>query len=1127
MSRTLALPCPLRFALLAVLTALLALATPAGYAQGQVADDGLRADIRRTAHGIPHITADGWAGIGYGYGYAFAEDNLCTMADTYVTVSGERSRFFGPDESWVFEGNGVRHRNLDSDFFFAQVNESGIVEDLVAQDGPQAPLPEAKEVVRGYVAGWNRYLADIGGADGVEDPACAGADWVRPISELDAYRRFYQLALLASSGLIFSSAGAAQPPTPSLVPLAEQEAAQAEAMRALAAGEVDINAVLGGIGSNAWGIGGDGTRNGRGMLYGNPHFPWQGTERFYQAHLTIPGVLDVSGGSLFGVPIILIGHTESMAWSHTVSTSRRFTPFELTLVPGAPTTYLVDGQPRQMTSRELTVASRTADGGLEEVTRTLWSSEHGPIFTEILGLPLFPWTPLKAYAFGDANAGSFRYLNHFFEVNKAQSVREVHDINVRFQGIPWVNTIAADRDGEAYYADIGTVPNVPDSKVQTCNTSAQGLLTFQLARIPVLDGARSSCGWDVDPDAAQAGIMPPDDQPFLFRRDHVSNANDSHWLTNPDEPLEGFAEIIGDERTQRSLRTRLTILMADERVKGTDDLGEPGFTLDLMTEMGFNNRIHGGEVLGDETVAMCREQAPLMGGDEACDVLEAWDRKANLDSRGAHVFRRFIAAANGSQAGLYRDRFDPERPVTTPNQLNTANPQVRQALRDSVDYFTSRGVPLDAPLGTIQTEARGDRAIPIHGGRGVEGAFNVIETVPDATTGTFPDVFTGSSFVQAVAFNDTDCPDVRTILTYSQSTDPTSRWFADQTERYSEKAWVTPPFCADAVEEQTVERVVLVEAAGGAQRVERLAGTGRVETAAAISRAAFPDGASTVVLARAGDYPDALAGAPLAAALAAPLLLTDGEALSAAARTEVRRLGATRAILLGGDAALAPRVASDLTAAGATTVERISGPERFATAAEVARRLAVLPGTDTTTAFLAEGANADPARGWPDALSAAPYAAFTGAPVLLATRDALPAPTAEVLDELGVTETIVVGGAGAVSDATVAAASDHGPRRVAGATRYATSAAVWREATRAGMDPQELWLATGRAFPDALAAGPAVAGLGASLLLVDGTALDGSPETRDLIAVAAPRLIRLLGGTAAISGAIESGLRTR
>ena len=117
---------------------------------------------------------------------------------------------------------------------------------------------------------------------------------------------------------------------------------------------------LGGIGSNAYGLGRDATDNGRGMVLGNPHFPWDGSERFFESQLTIPGKVNVSGASLFGVPIVLIGHTDHLAWSHTVSTAYRFTPFELKLVPGSPTTYLYDGQPRQMRADPVTVTVKNA-----------------------------------------------------------------------------------------------------------------------------------------------------------------------------------------------------------------------------------------------------------------------------------------------------------------------------------------------------------------------------------------------------------------------------------------------------------------------------------------------------------------------------------------------------------------------------------------------------------------------------------------------------------------------------------------------------------------------------------------------------------------------------------------------
>src|SRR5215475_9684313 len=78
------------------------------------------AQISRTSYGIPHVTAHSWGDLGFGAGYAYAEDNLCTLANEIVTVSAQRSRFFGPDGVTIASAK-TSDRNLDSDFFWKQV----------------------------------------------------------------------------------------------------------------------------------------------------------------------------------------------------------------------------------------------------------------------------------------------------------------------------------------------------------------------------------------------------------------------------------------------------------------------------------------------------------------------------------------------------------------------------------------------------------------------------------------------------------------------------------------------------------------------------------------------------------------------------------------------------------------------------------------------------------------------------------------------------------------------------------------------------------------------------------------------------------------------------------------------
>ncbi|HEX8003417.1 MAG TPA: penicillin acylase family protein [Mycobacteriales bacterium] len=784
---------------------LLAAALLAPLAPAAVAEPATTYDvkIRWTEHGIPHIEARDYPSLGYGYGYAVASETICVLADTYTTVRAQRSRFFGPDAGYSYRANGSTVTNLNSDFFYQQIIDDKRVERLLS--GPDAPRQEIRDGVRGYVDGYNRWLADVGGADGVTDPACKGKPWVTPITEMDAYRRFYQLALLASSGVAIDGIGAAQPPTPAAPVPALKAGATAAALRE------EFQRLA--IGSNAVALGTDATDNGRGLLLGNPHFPWIGSERFFQAHLTIPDELDVAGGSLLGVPLVLIGHTAHQAWSHTVSTAYRFTPFQETLVPGSPTTYLYDGVPTEMTSREVTVDALVG-GKLEKRSRTLWSTKHGPVFTSILGIPL-PWTPGTAFAMGDANAPNFRYLNHFFEVNHAQSAREVLDTLKRNQGIPWVNTIAADDKGEALYADISVTPHVTDVHARTCST-AVGQATFAALRLPVLDGSRSSCEWGSDPDSKQPGTFGPSSMPSLIRDDYVTNSNDSYWLANPAQPLEGFAQIIGDERAERTTRTRSGLVMVAE------ELANGGrFSRQELQDLLYSNRQHSFELTRDDLLTMCRAfpgYAPSSNGPvatgNACDVLEAWDGTDNLDARGALLFRRFWTRAiavqaavltNAQRAPVWLVPFDANDPVHTPRGLNVANPLVQRAFGDALADLAGAGIPLDARLGDWQVDVRPDGTrTPYHGGPGTLGVFNALNSSWNASKGYVGPLAHGSSFIQVVAFDGDGCPDARTILTYSQSTNPNSPHYADQTRLYSGGGWVTDRFCRSDVRDNAV-----------------------------------------------------------------------------------------------------------------------------------------------------------------------------------------------------------------------------------------------------------------------------------------------------------------------------------
>ena len=171
------------------------------------------ATIRRTAHGIPHITASSFGGLGFGYGYAFAQDNLCVMADMVVTLRGERSRYFGP-HAISDDALGPPTANLDSDIYYRGLHTSGLLRRLLARPAPLGPTPQARQLLAGYVAGYNRYLRDTTAAR-LPDPTCRGKSWVIPITALDVWSVIYNINTLNGSVVYRTAIASATPPTAS------------------------------------------------------------------------------------------------------------------------------------------------------------------------------------------------------------------------------------------------------------------------------------------------------------------------------------------------------------------------------------------------------------------------------------------------------------------------------------------------------------------------------------------------------------------------------------------------------------------------------------------------------------------------------------------------------------------------------------------------------------------------------------------------------------------------------------------------------------------------------------------------------------------------------------------------
>ena len=755
-------------------------------------DQAYDVTIRITEHGIPHIRSTTFPGMAYGAGWITTAEATCNLMETLLTARGERSLYLGPDARYQ-DNVGGSATNLEWDTLVRDLHDRQVVENLL--DDPVAgPTARAKAMVVAETSGINDWLA----SHEVTDPACAGAAWVQPdVTTTDVWYAFYLAQLISSTTRLLPQLTSATPPTgsgpgPRSAPRPSREA---------------LLEALGGddqFGSNATAVGGDDTSTRRGMILGNPHFPWLGRYRFTQMHLTVPGKLNVAGGALTGFPAINIGFNKDVAWSHTVSTGYRFTPYQYTTA-GSPTTYATAGGGTAELEKRVVEVPVQTDAGVETVTRTLWRTPQG----YVLSAPtlFMPWTKDSFWAFRDANAEHLRSFDTFLSMNMATSVRDLLKRQDKGGGMPWVNTIAADRTGDVLYADHAVTPNVTNELAQKCMTPS-GQLLYTVAGLPGLDGTRAgtSCAWGTDKDAERPGILGPSHLPEVVRRDWVMNANDSYWKPNDKVELTGYPRIIGCERCERTMRTKVVMSYVRDRLtKGKE-------TPWTLRSHEYANRVYAAEVAraGGRLDRVC----DATGLADACRVLHDWDGRSDATSNaGAAIFQEFVSIASSRDLDLWTVPFDASHPLTTPRTLSTSQ-DVVDAMSAAITRITDRGNDLSETYGELHRSGdRGSAGWPLGGGLGDQSGD------ANAVTSTLGDpildpVTRGSSYIQAIAFRGARDVVARTILTYSQYEDPASPWSDDQTAMFSKERWVRFPWTSDQIRDQLVDVVHLGSGTG-------------------------------------------------------------------------------------------------------------------------------------------------------------------------------------------------------------------------------------------------------------------------------------------------------------------------
>ncbi|MGK0408901.1 MAG: acyl-homoserine-lactone acylase [Shewanella psychromarinicola] len=799
----------------------------------------LKANIRRTQYGVPHISADNLESLGFGSGYAQAQDNLCVMADGFIKANSERSMYFGPHASIDFatglptsEDNG----NLISDFAYKALKIRQLAENQYSQFSYNS-----RALMEGFSAGYNQYLADVDAGTQIGEPFCAGQPWVKPINGVDVANYIFSIALLPGAAnfldlIFYANPGDGEEYLPRIVGPAPSTAQTAfvrdmnNTLIARAANITTPDTNPRNLGSNGWGLGKDKTENGKGMVLGNPHFPHTGNLRFWQSHMTIPGQIDVMGGSLVGMPgLVNIGFNNDVAWTHTFSTAEHFVMYNLELVSGDRLQYLFDDSKMPITKETVSVLVNAGAAGMLVAEKDIYTTAKGPMVEAPPSLAPFGWDDGQAFFIQDANMANKDPLDHWLAMNRATNKDEFQQAFKNYDGVIFNNTMYADKEGNAFYIDDSTVPGFSDLVVDIIRTTPAIVAAKAQAGFTILPGNTSVFSYD--------SPMPYERAPKLERSDFVQNSNNSFWSTNLAAPLENFSPLYGPERGQLSLRTRMGLTLMD------DAAGDDGkFSIEELETALLSNRAYLAELVLADLISQCELQGdtPVVVSatlskdvSASCTALKAWNGKQDNDSKGGALIREFAHQFN--QNTMLTEAFDYMSAATTPNKLNTDGSALI-ALAHGALNLEAAGFAVDASLGEVQFvekslpdgSASGVK-LPWPGSHNAEGGFNVFSTTLSGDDTLIPQhkyppvldvvsgkatasgltsegyqVRSGSSWMMTVSFTD-DGPKAKGLLTYSESSNVLSPSFSDQSELYSTAKQLRPLLFTEAEIQASVE----------------------------------------------------------------------------------------------------------------------------------------------------------------------------------------------------------------------------------------------------------------------------------------------------------------------------------
>lgn len=515
-------------------------------------------------------------------------------------------------------------------------------------------------------------------------------------------------------------------------------------------------------GSNGWAIAPSHSADSKAMLLMNPHLAWGGEQTYFEIHLTAPGI-NLYGATQIGVPALRFVMSDQLAITNTVNNNNGHLLYRISEAPGG---YNFDGKVLPYKKASYPIKIKQPDGSFRTETVEVRKTVHGPIIRYDNGVPVALYV---------AGLDKPFLLEQVYRMGIARNFTEYQAQLKRLQ-IPTYNILYADRDGHIEYLFNGALPRRSEGDWafwsnpvpgDTSSLLPKGLFTYE--ELPKV----------IDPPSG-----------------YVQNSNEPPWdaawptMLKPSDFPPYVAAVWTAFRSDRALR----MLSEDPKISFDTLLAKK-----LSTHSEAADRL-----LPDLLAAVERYGTPR--AKQAAEVLKAWDRQAEANSRGTLLFwnwaNRFVMpAAAAASTRNFAVPIDIVKPLETPAGLRDpkAAADMLDAAADAVEkQFGSLDKPWGEFLrlqinvqsaGAAAASQRGDPLngidLPGNGGPGPLGIFRVVTPGP-VQHGTATPVH-GDGFTLAVEFSQP--MKVKSLVSYGDCSQPGCKHHTDQLGLFEQKQW--------------------------------------------------------------------------------------------------------------------------------------------------------------------------------------------------------------------------------------------------------------------------------------------------------------------------------------------------